>query len=543
VGIDEVGGPTASRADVARRLISRALLTIWRAGAWLRSKAFWGYVATVGCVLGFGRVFWILCRPLVYNGINYDEMFFLWGGWSITKGLVPYRDFQDFKPPIVFLVNAAAVALLGVPRQRVHFFFAGLLFVALTVLFLALVRQRIGRVLALITTLGIAYVLLDPFFHDSSLNDAETIGLSFLLMGVGTVLWGGRHVAVTDTIGGVCFVFAVFSKEPYAVGVFATWAALGFRRRDVLGPGTLKPYVRWTVTGAAIALAALVGYLAVTRGLRWYVRLLGHYLSFSNICERIGLSPKLPVGKTAWPELWAHLKGHLLKMDYLGPLVPFFLAAGFGVRERIITRVALAATIVGSMYVVGLGRCYFRHYYMLAVAGLVLWVIFGALALSDQLRAAPRRTHVFVVALLAIFVLPRIGDRYESESKKEYEANDFIGHGSDVPAEDIDFVTKNSAPADRLFTNGPPGLYVFANRRSVVRESAFLDEFIELHPGNTDVERVAPIRQQLMANPPKVIVLDPHYQERRKRHLNALIRPFIKELGYREVGPRYYVRP
>ena len=523
--------------------MSQAPQILRRLVTWIRCKAFWGYVATIGCLAVFARVFWILSRPLIYNGVNYDEMFFLWGGWSITKGLVPYRDFQDFKPPVVFLLNAAAVALFGVPRQRFHFFFAGLLFLALAGLFVVLVRRGIGRALALLTTLAIAYFVLDPYFHDSSLDDAETIGLSFLLLGIVALLWEGRRIAAMDAIGGACCVLAVFSKEPYAVGVFATWATLGLRRRDIIGPGTLKPYLRWTVTGAAIALLALVSYLAISGGLLPYVRLFGHYASFGNICERIGSTPTLEAGKTALPELWGRLTKHLLKLDYLEPLVPFFLAADFDKRERLATRLAHAATILGSLYVLGLGRCYFRHYYILAMAGLVVWVIIGSLALSDQLRAGPRRNNVFVVSLLATLLIPSIGDRYEREQKKDYAPSDFIGYGSNIPAEDIDFVTENSAPGDRIFTNGAPGLYVFTNRRHATRESAFLDEFIELYPGKTDEERVEPLRSQLIANPPKVVVLDTHHLKRRNRHLNALIRPFLKDLGYREVGPRYYIRP
>ena len=37
----------------------------------------------------------------------------LWCGWSLTKGLVPYRDFMEFKPPFVFLTYALALKLYG----------------------------------------------------------------------------------------------------------------------------------------------------------------------------------------------------------------------------------------------------------------------------------------------------------------------------------------------------------------------------------------------------------------------------------------------
>src|SRR5688572_30964562 len=45
--------------------------------------------------------------------IAYDEHFFLIEGWSVLKGQIPYRDFQEFKPPVIFFVHALALELFG----------------------------------------------------------------------------------------------------------------------------------------------------------------------------------------------------------------------------------------------------------------------------------------------------------------------------------------------------------------------------------------------------------------------------------------------
>ena len=64
-----------TRADVAR-LLPAALLLL----------ATWA-------------LFWILGRHLTYSWASLDEKHFIWEGWSLNRGLVPYRDFTDFKPP------------------------------------------------------------------------------------------------------------------------------------------------------------------------------------------------------------------------------------------------------------------------------------------------------------------------------------------------------------------------------------------------------------------------------------------------------------
>ena len=60
---------------------------------------------TVLALAATTAAFLLLNKKLTNNGLGYDEEFFLWGGWCIRKGLVPYRDFIEFKPPMVFMTT------------------------------------------------------------------------------------------------------------------------------------------------------------------------------------------------------------------------------------------------------------------------------------------------------------------------------------------------------------------------------------------------------------------------------------------------------
>src|SRR5277367_1422443 len=74
--------------------VSAALWRRMREGTLLRQAAGLAVLLRVTTVLG---------KRLTFSGYSFDEQWFVWGGWSVLKGLAPYRDFHDFKPPVLFL--------------------------------------------------------------------------------------------------------------------------------------------------------------------------------------------------------------------------------------------------------------------------------------------------------------------------------------------------------------------------------------------------------------------------------------------------------
>jgi hypothetical protein len=106
----------------------------------------------------------------------------------------------------------------------------------------------------------------------------------------------------------------------------------------------------------------------------------------------------------------------------------------------------------------------------------------------------------------------------------------------------LEFVAANSSPTDKILTTGPPLIYMYSHRYGAVRE-IILDEFLMLYPGKTDVERVRGLRDELVKNRPKIVILDPLFEDRKRRHMDALFVPFFRDFGYQKVGDYYYVRP
>jgi len=54
---------------------------------------------------------WLYC-PLYDLGMS-DKEIFTYCGWAVTKGLVPYKDFFDHKPPLIYFFYAAGLFLGG----------------------------------------------------------------------------------------------------------------------------------------------------------------------------------------------------------------------------------------------------------------------------------------------------------------------------------------------------------------------------------------------------------------------------------------------
>src|SRR5882724_12652001 len=84
------------------------------------------------------HLFRVLDDRILHSGMGYDEQFFFWGGWNISKGQIPYVDFFEFKPPMVFITHAFAVMLFGTKATTYRLFFGIAPLVSIVLLHVAL---------------------------------------------------------------------------------------------------------------------------------------------------------------------------------------------------------------------------------------------------------------------------------------------------------------------------------------------------------------------------------------------------------------------
>jgi len=489
------------------------------------------------------RVGYVLSAHLTRANLEYDEKFFLWTGWSFLKGATPYRDFHAFKPPMSYLLNAAGIKLFGLDDLAYRRLFQMLAVGSILSLLAALLKRGVDRVVAASLALLVAGLYFESAFHDSSLNDTESLGLAFYIMGVAAFVWQARRRWIGEALGSALLAAAVLTKEPFALCVLPTWLAFLFDRDHPLRIKSLVAYAKPTLLGAGLVIAAIFIHLAVSGGLPYYVRVIRQYEPFARTyCVSLGSFTPGPFCAEQ-KQNWNHLANDFLSFPRFAAWTPLFVAAyAAPLRRRALHIAAVTVAVVGALYSTTLGHCYWRHYYVMAFAGAVLLGVVGSISLSKRIDAARTASlRWWVRSFFVVTVFFTLWPRYDVE--REHLATYRPAKYGGVPADLVDFVRSHSADTDYVLVTGDPAINVMADRRAPsVGPNAFLDELLVTYPGLTDQEKLAPLRAELQRTMPKIVYLDPDREYRRARFMNTAIRPFLDANGYREVRSHMWMR-
>ena len=490
-------------------------------------------------------VFRVFNDPFLHNGIGYDEAFFVWGGWSITKGLVPYRDFLEFKPPFLFLTHALALKLFGFANLGYRRFFFLFPLASILSLQLSLILRGIDRVLATTLVLCLVALFVNRTFHDTALSDSESIGLSYFFLGLAFLVAKTKYRNVTDAVGAAFMACSALSKEPFAPTVLITWVSV-FLLRDGFTNfrknGTR--YLKYTGLGVAVVVLGLCIYMVPTGAMRAYLHMASSYSRIyrdpaKSYCAVLGrFTPSTPLHEVEVQ--WQGIRREFFNLGMLGYMAPFFAASLVYITRRSILLLATTlAGIVAGFWAFTASKCGWPHYYTMTMAGLFAFLAIGLDVMKDAFWASSSSMRAFirlaVLSTAAVTVYPR----YDAESDV-FRTTPAI----EEPLPGIlAFIAANSAPSDRIFTTGPPILYVLSDRLSATSESNIIDEILVAYSGASDEEKLRPIYDELVRNKPKIVVLDPEHGSRKVRHMRSLILPFLKEFNYRSVREYLYVRP
>ena len=272
----------------ARGVFSRVKDLLWR-----RPLARVLDVLALAFVAHFHRV---IGTKFHYAQLGFDEHYFVWEGFSMAKGMVPYRDFQEFKPPMIFVANAMAIKLFGLDAMGYRRLFMLLSLVAFLVLTVALLSRGVSRLL----TCGLAALLINHFFdgglHDSTINNAESLGLDFFVIGTAVLLVDTKWKRTQQMLGGAVLALAPLSKEPLAIATVAAWLALLLLDRfEAKGEPATKRFVAYTVGGVALVVGTWLVYMLVTHSLGWYIFQLKLNIAYTkNYALQLGWFPKDP---------------------------------------------------------------------------------------------------------------------------------------------------------------------------------------------------------------------------------------------------------
>lgn len=487
-------------------------------------------------------LFLTLNKRYFYSHMGYDEGFFVWGGWSITKGLVPYKEFLEFKPPFVFLTHALALKLFGFAGQRYRIFFAAFPLMGVLSLQTALIARKIPRWLVCGTVLAIIPIFLRYQFHDTALSDSESIGFTYFLFGLAILLWPTTR-RWPIALGTAFLTACILSKEPFLPVVGCTWAGLLFLRHgNKPTKDAAITYVKLSAMGAIAVVVALLLWLAPTGGLKAYTDMAHNY---SRIYRDPKLSYCVVLGIFQPSTPWLEFKfqaGKILDTYFnfpvLGAVAPIVIAGWvLSTRRSLVLFATTVVGFLGSLWAVTASNCQWDHYYTMSLAGVVFVSVVGLDSLKQPLLSANPGVTRWVSLMAMMLSMLYVGPTYYAEREAKYA---YGPHREPLPGT-FKLIAENTKPTDRIFTTGSPHLYVITNRISAVREGNIIDEIMGIYDGDTDEQRLSGLRAELEHNMPKVVVLDPEHGHRKGRHHRALIMPFLRAHPYTEVSPGLYL--
>jgi hypothetical protein len=477
-----------------------------------------------------------LARPFRFATTFFDEEWFLWEGWSMTKGLVPYRDFQETKPPVIFFVNCLAIKLFGLTGGAYRQFFYLMSLVAFLAAASALLSWGTNRLLVIGLSVFMIGHLFDTNMH-SELDDAESVGVCFFLMGTAALLakTPPRFTGPKEVLGGALLSLVPLSKEPLVFPTVAAWACmLVVTHYD---GGSVRAFARRTIGGVLGVVAVWVAYMLATRSLGWY--LVEVHLEFAYAkyyATQLGWTRDMPF-VPLWLDIAKRSNQAYVNAEHLSPFVPFGMAIVLLWRHpgRRWVVVTAGLTVFGGLYAATMSHAIIGHYFVMAMTGTFLVGVVGALALGS--RDVEARWARWAGAFVLFAALFQYMPRYQAEADKW---STYKPVPQPVSADLVEFVRNHSSPGDRIFNLGTPSLYVFADRISAVREGPTVDEYITHYPGSTDTERLSGERAQLEEHMPKLVVFGPDpvgTYGRKRRLIESLVMPFIHAHGYVELRP------
>lgn len=476
--------------------------------------------------------------------IAYDEHYFLIEGWSVLKGQVPYRDFQEFKPPVIFFVQALGIQLFGMEGLGYRKFLALLSLAAFLALTVALLSRRINRLLVVAALMLMIDHFYDDGFHNGVINDAETLALDFFMLGTGVLLTRTRWERTQQVLGGVLLALSPLSKEPMAFATVAAWLSLLLlHRTESADKGASRRFALFTTAGVAGVAATWLAYMLATRSLDWYVLQLKLSIAYTkNYAYQLRWASRAPPGGPL-AEMARRLTAGYVNAAHLAVFIPFFLSlVTLPARRRLVVAIGALVTFAASLYAVSVGGGFAARYFIMAMSGTFFCVVLGVIALDAFFKPSGRDRSLWVgaacLAMACAMTLQRFGTEWKKYSS--YEAPP-----PPVPQSDIDFVRAHTSPTDKIWTTDDPLLCIYADRENAFRGGIVLDEIIEYYPGNTDEERLSVIREGLIENRPKLVVFGNTMvsARRKKRYTKALVLPFLRDGGYVRLNDRFYQRP
>lgn len=399
--------------------------------------------------------------PLLNVPFERDEGEYAYIAWRLGHNELPYRDWVDQKPPAVFWVYRAAMALPLEPVRAVHF--AALLFAAASscaLFFLA--RRFVNRFWAFVAAALFALLSADPFAQGTAANTEIFMLLPLILSQIAFLKAADNprnvlHMLVCGALTGIAIAFKQVAAVNLIllIALYPVFAASEKRWRNSLA------FVIWSLGGLLTITGVVALYFWTRHGLTQLVDNV-----FTHNLEYIGAMTCLTRLQFC--------------SDTLSRLAPtellFWIFSALGLIALIVAGngkwfAFLAGWLITSMIGVSASGYFFPHYFQQLLPPLALTAAVGAQWLSE-LRPwrnswVPRALFSLLLVILPLRILWPFWFNYTPADavRKIYPGNFF----AEMP-EFAARIAQVTTPEQRVFVFGAePELLFYAQRVSATR--------------------------------------------------------------------------
>lgn len=504
----------------------------------------WAWHSLLLC--GLGAFLYLGARSRFFAPINFDEGDFIWYGSLLNAGGVPYRDLFEPKGPVIFFANALGLSLFGLKGFLFRIVPTTVALTSIAVFYVAMIKRRNVPWLAALLTAQVALWLFSADFHDTGLNDSETYGFAFAILGfslglVGSALRSRFANTIVLVLSGIFLGLSVLSKELFVFSVIPAWVFLGIRRdRD---GWDWRPLLLSAAGGLFVGFSFL-SYLGAHSALGSYLDLLRFSRALAaNYCVDIGAFPNV-TGLSVIPPAWKKLHAYLYNFNHLAfvlalcvLIVPIRRALKH--RPRFVELAIGMSAVVLGIVAVSTGYCFWRHYFLMGTTGLLLFGVIGAEALNAYLREkGPRIKQASCVALMAVFLF--VAWTPTRVMLTDARGNHGIARWEPLVAETIE---RHSKRGDYILAPGVAVIFVALDRKNPYPLGGPPDELLPYLPVANPKLQIESLREQLEQNLPKVCYFAESFRPKQKRWHELLYDPLLAKHQYIKVNDRLWYLP
>jgi len=462
----------------------------------------------------------------------------------MKHGLMPYKDFIEPKPPVIFITNYISLLLGSTLALWNRTLTAILTIITINVLLYSFYLQKIKFVLSLILVTLLTILLLGSTYHDTGLNDAETFGTCFMLLSYALYVISAYNFGYSNIyrlLAGILLGLSILSKEVYLLPTFGLILYMLFINDHEINKRERYKSMISLFTGIFVTMLIFTLYLLYNSALISYIDQIAFNMNYvKNMAVNKGIYPQ---GLSTIQSLMLTIKiliddffskSNLILVYTLNILCVLYYRNNILLNFNNLLIVLIITIFVSlSAVAVSLGHCFWYHYYVIMIPSIFI----SSISILNKIIINNNHKLFILIIFVPFIIINNFNDlRFDtltytklSWPRKVWDDNL------------IRIINKHSSINDYILTLSEPCLYMETNRLNPLPLVSTEDIFIADLPSYESQVSKENIRKKLEINLPKVIYLPIDYMYKHNIILQEYIHPLIIKYKYKKINDQIYI--